>query len=231
MRYLYMTLMLAACSAAFAQAGSQADALTSSQPSAQADQGGSRAGAAEPARIDIDALEPAVNVGGDSFNRNRSAADDSRASAAKTEPATSAPSRPGANVSPTNPADIEPAVDVSGATLGRGPNAADRDGVAARDVPAPSPDSGPARTALAEAAESSGSRVMDTLDLGTTSITGNQELPKVLYIVPWKRSDLGDIVGRPVNTLLDEVLAPIDPPVFERHLSYYEALYGESHQE
>ncbi len=69
-------------------------------------------------------------------------------------------------------------------------------------------------------------RVMDSLDLGTTSITGNAELPKVLYIVPWKKSDLGDLVGRPVNTLLDEVLAPVDPEVFERHLSYYESLYG-----
>ena len=69
-------------------------------------------------------------------------------------------------------------------------------------------------------------RVMDTLDLGTTSITGNAELPKVLYIVPWKKSDLGDLVGRPVNTLLDEVLAPVDPAVFERHLSYYDSLYG-----
>jgi hypothetical protein len=74
-------------------------------------------------------------------------------------------------------------------------------------------------------------RVMDTLDLGTTSITGNAELPKVLYIVPWKRSDLGDLVGRPVNTLLDEVLAPVDPAVFERHLSYYESLHGESQKE
>jgi hypothetical protein len=67
---------------------------------------------------------------------------------------------------------------------------------------------------------------MDTLDLGTTSITGNQELPKVLYIVPWKKSDLGDLVGRPVNTLLDEVLEPVDPEVFQRHLSYYDTLYG-----
>ena len=70
-------------------------------------------------------------------------------------------------------------------------------------------------------------RVIDTLDLGTTSITGSQELPKILYIVPWKRSDLGDVVGRPVNTLLDEVLAPVDPEVFERHLEYYDALFWE----
>ncbi|MFO7286856.1 MAG: hypothetical protein LOD94_03680 [Gammaproteobacteria bacterium] len=67
----------------------------------------------------------------------------------------------------------------------------------------------------------------NTLDLGTTSITGNRELPKVLYIVPWKRSDLADLVGRPVNTLLDEVLAPIDPDEFERHLDYYGLLYAD----
>ena len=74
-------------------------------------------------------------------------------------------------------------------------------------------------------------RVIDTLDLGTTSITGSQELPKILYIVPWKRSDLGDVVGRPVNTLLDEVLAPVDPEVFERHLEYYDALFWEGEKE
>jgi hypothetical protein len=72
---------------------------------------------------------------------------------------------------------------------------------------------------------------IDRIDLGATSITGNQELPKVLYIVPWKRSDLGDLTGRPVNTLLDEVLAPIDPEVFERQLSYYETLHGQSQKE
>ncbi|MFQ6005412.1 MAG: hypothetical protein ACE5OQ_07895, partial [Woeseia sp.] len=45
-------------------------------------------------------------------------------------------------------------------------------------------------------------RVMDEMQLGRTEITGNQELPKVLYIVPWKQSDPGDLMGRPVNTLL-----------------------------
>jgi len=42
---------------------------------------------------------------------------------------------------------------------------------------------------------------------------------------------LGDLVGRPVNTLLDEVLAPVDPEVFERHLEYYETLYGKKGQQ
>ncbi|HEU4616522.1 MAG TPA: hypothetical protein VFV10_00690 [Gammaproteobacteria bacterium] len=47
----------------------------------------------------------------------------------------------------------------------------------------------------------------------------------MLYIVPWKRSDLGELVGRPVNTLLDEVLAPVDRDVFKRHLEYYDELF------
>lgn len=53
---------------------------------------------------------------------------------------------------------------------------------------------------------------------------GNHELPKVMYIVPWKRSDLGDLVGRPPNSLLDEVLQPLDRDVFKRETRYYEAL-------
>jgi hypothetical protein len=64
----------------------------------------------------------------------------------------------------------------------------------------------------------------DSIELDTTQITGNRELPKVLYIVPWKRSDLGDLVGRPVNSLLDEVLAPVDRDVFKRQNRYYDAL-------
>lgn len=68
------------------------------------------------------------------------------------------------------------------------------------------------------------SPTMDYLELNTTSVIGNQELPKVLYIVPWKKADLGDLVGKPVNSLLDEVLAPVDRDVFQRHLSYYKQL-------
>ena len=72
----------------------------------------------------------------------------------------------------------------------------------------------------------SGSQVMDRMDLGRTEITGNQELPKVLYIVPWKKADPGDLMGRPVNTLLDEVLAPLDREEFVRQVDYYGDLYG-----
>jgi hypothetical protein len=69
--------------------------------------------------------------------------------------------------------------------------------------------------------------VMDEIDLDRTEVTGNQELPKVLYIVPWKKSDPGNLTGKPVNTLLDEVLAPIDRSEFIRQVGYYDDLYVE----
>jgi hypothetical protein len=134
--------------------------------------------------------------------------------------------------------DLEPAVDVGATRVAIAPpaSAVNPPGIAAPVVaagPVPAAVAEPAPAAPVPPARSAApaNRVMDTLDLGTTSITGNAELPKVLYIVPWKRSDLGDLVGRPVNTLLDEVLAPVDPEVFGRHLSYYESLHGAGAEE
>jgi hypothetical protein len=68
------------------------------------------------------------------------------------------------------------------------------------------------------------SRTTDRLDLDTTVVTGNRELPKVLYIVPWKKADIGDLPAQPFNTLLDEVLTPVDRDVFRREVTYYDAL-------
>ena len=76
-----------------------------------------------------------------------------------------------------------------------------------------------------------GNTVMDSMELGRTEITGNQELPKVLYIVPWQKSDPGDLMGKPVNSLLDEVLAPVDREEFIRQVGYYNDLNGDSEQE
>jgi hypothetical protein len=68
------------------------------------------------------------------------------------------------------------------------------------------------------------SRTNDRLQLDTTVVTGNRELPKVLYIVPWKKADLGDLPGQPFNTLIDEVLTPVDRDVFRREVTYYGAI-------
>jgi hypothetical protein len=61
----------------------------------------------------------------------------------------------------------------------------------------------------------------DRIQLDTTQISGNRELPKVMYVVPWRRADPGDFAGRPPNSLLDEALTPVDRDVFRRQNRYY----------
>ena len=60
----------------------------------------------------------------------------------------------------------------------------------------------------------------DRADIDRTQIIGNRELPKVLYIVPWKRPLPGELSGRPVASVLDEALAPVDRDVFRRQVQY-----------
>jgi len=73
-------------------------------------------------------------------------------------------------------------------------------------------------------ARRAGTRTMDRLELDPTAITGNRELPKVMVIVPWKPSEIGDLQGLPANSLLNEVLAPVDREVFQREVRYHHAL-------
>jgi hypothetical protein len=93
---------------------------------------------------------------------------------------------------------------------------------------ATAPGATPASAAAAPAAPTRGKKGPDRLELEATDITGNRELPKVLYIVPWKRADLGDLIGKPTNSLLDEVLQPLDRDVFQRENRYYDALKSDA---
>src|SRR5215468_9910644 len=125
---------------------------------------------------------------------------------------------PGVSTTPTAPAaptSSAPAAPPSGQTSTPAPAAPAATGTASTTSGTPQ------GTATAKAGARKGP---DRLELDTTDITGNRELPKVLYIVPWKRSDLGDVVGRPVNSLLGEVLQPLDRDVFQRENRYYDAL-------
>lgn len=117
---------------------------------------------------------------------------------------------------PDRPEDFEPGVSFDDIPVEAPP-------AGEAEVEAPQPSAPPPEAARAEPVESSATsyETMDHLNLDVTSVTGNRELPKVLYIVPWKKSDLGDLSGRPVNSLLDEVLSPVDREVFQRHLQYY----------
>ena len=124
----------------------------------------------------------------------------------------------GAAPTPAHPNDsMEPGVNTSAQTPDRAA------------VPASNAASKPAATGKPAANKPAAgapakSNAKDRLDLDSSQITGNRELPKVLYIVPWRSAELGDLVGRPVNSLLDEVLEPVDRDVFRRQNRYYEAL-------
>jgi len=62
------------------------------------------------------------------------------------------------------------------------------------------------------------------IELDTAKVTGNRELPRVMAIVPWKKAPAGELPGRPVQSLLDEALAPADRLVMRRQASQWAAL-------
>jgi hypothetical protein len=107
-----------------------------------------------------------------------------------------------------------------------------RAGLPMADTPPPPsaavPNKPLARSAAAAAPKPRGAA--DRLDLTTATVTGDREQPKVMYIVPWKSSDIGDLSGKPMNSLLDEALAPVDRDEFKREVAYYDALKGSAPQ-
>ncbi len=60
----------------------------------------------------------------------------------------------------------------------------------------------------------------DVVEMSGISIIGNRELPKTLFIVPWKNSEVG--VETELTNTLNEGMQPLDREVFERELDYYE---------
>ena len=63
------------------------------------------------------------------------------------------------------------------------------------------------------------------MDMDGMSVIGNQELPKALFIVPWKDPEASLAPDRPVNSLIDEALQPVDPEVFRRKLDYFDTVH------
>jgi hypothetical protein len=64
----------------------------------------------------------------------------------------------------------------------------------------------------------------EAVEMQGLSIIGNQELPRMLYIVPWKASELPELSEPPLQSLIDEALAPIEREEFRRNVIYYDAL-------
>lgn len=66
----------------------------------------------------------------------------------------------------------------------------------------------------------------DRIKLDGTSIKGSRELPKVLYIVPWKSARLGALSVSAGSNSFDTEMEALDRDVFRRQVQYYGMLYG-----
>ena len=94
--------------------------------------------------------------------------------------------------------------------------------------PAPATAKPSVQQPAATPAPSTAKGAVDRLQLDPTAITGNRELPKVMNIVPWKAAEPPDGPDRPLNSLVEEVLSPLDRDEFRREITYYRDLTGQS---
>ena len=71
-------------------------------------------------------------------------------------------------------------------------------------------------------------QAQDRAEVDRTQILGARELPKVLTIVPWKKPVPGGLSGRPVTSVLDEALAPVERDVLRRQIQYEQQLQAQA---
>jgi len=64
-----------------------------------------------------------------------------------------------------------------------------------------------------------------------TEITGNKELPRVLYIVPWKSAERFEISTPPIISIMDQKLGPIERASFKRTVHYHDAIFAKAKAE
>ena len=64
-----------------------------------------------------------------------------------------------------------------------------------------------------------------------TEITGNRELPRVLYIVPWKSVERFEIESPPITSIMEQELTPLERASFRRKIHYHEAIFSKARLE
>ena len=57
-----------------------------------------------------------------------------------------------------------------------------------------------------------------------STVTGNQEQPKVMYIVPWQQPGATDFEYSPASALAEDLFQRVDREEFVRELEYRELL-------
>jgi hypothetical protein len=65
----------------------------------------------------------------------------------------------------------------------------------------------------------------------STTIIGNQEQPKVLYIVPWKPVDASELQSLGIQSQLDMVFGHVEPVELRRELRFRKQLSGNKRSE
>lgn len=73
---------------------------------------------------------------------------------------------------------------------------------------------------------SSIARAQQRLEMEGTAIIGNKELPKVLYIVPWKEAENIRLSTPPFDSVLDEPFQAVERTTFNRQIKFYNDLYA-----
>ena len=71
----------------------------------------------------------------------------------------------------------------------------------------------------------------ERLQMKGTEITGNKELPRVLYIVPWKSAERFEISTPPINSIMDQQLGLIERASFKRTVHYHDAIFAKAKAE
>jgi len=68
----------------------------------------------------------------------------------------------------------------------------------------------------------------EKLQMEGTEITGNKELPRVLYIVPWKSVQRFDIKSPPITSIMDQKLTILERASFKRQIHYHDAIFSKA---
>lgn len=63
------------------------------------------------------------------------------------------------------------------------------------------------------------------LQLDATSIVGNREAPRIVYLMAWKSAPKGDVLQQSLGTMHDTEFKPVDRDVFKRRIEYHHLMF------
>lgn len=66
----------------------------------------------------------------------------------------------------------------------------------------------------------------EILTIEGTKIRGNQELPTILYLVPWQNPEIQSITAPEQNFAVQRELKPLERSEFQRLMGYHEQFKG-----